>query len=69
MEEGKKPLVMKMFGRCKECPGPEGRIDRRLLWCLNCMMNERRETELASVYLFETRTWGEDEGKVVVGRE
>jgi len=69
MEEGKKPLVMRMFGRCKECPGPEGRLDRGLLWCLKCMMSERREPELESVFLPETQTWVGDEGRVVAGRQ
>jgi hypothetical protein len=69
MQDGKKPLIMKMLGRCKGCPGPEGRSDRRLLWCLRCMMSERGEPELASVFVADMQTWGGAEGNVIAGKE
>jgi len=69
MQDGKKPAILKILGRCRGCPGPEGRSDRRLLWCLMCMLNERREPELAGVFVADMQTWGGTEGKVVTGKE
>jgi hypothetical protein len=69
MQDGKKAAILRILGRCEGCPGPEGRVDRRLLWCLKCMVNERREPKLASVYVSEMQTWGGVEGKVVAGKE